>query len=33
MRVGHQGHLGRDDLQHEVDETRDGVALDVEFGG
>ena len=25
--------LGRDDLQHEVDETRDGVALDVEFGG
>ena len=30
--VGNQRHLRRDHLQHQVDETRDGVALDVQLG-
>ena len=29
--VGNEGHLRRNHLQHQVDETRNGVALDVEF--
>ena len=31
-RVGHQRDLRGNDLQHQIDERRHGVALDVEFG-
>ena len=32
VRVGHEGHLRGNHLQHQVDEPRNGIALDVEFG-
>ena len=30
--IGHQGHLGRLHLQHQLDELLAGVALDIELG-
>ena len=32
MGVGHEGHLRRHDLQHQIDEARNRIALDIEFG-
>ena len=33
MGVGHEGHLRRHHLQHQIDEARNRIALDIEFGG